>query len=132
MKVTNPHDVLVEVRAASVNPLDLEMSRGYGREVLSQLRALRRGQPCSTTSSPDLPLILGRDFSGVVLETGKDCAGFTPGDEVWGAVYPSSQGSFAQQVLASKFMVVGNLFAACAILNYLIFSAFSLLTNRRR
>lgn len=58
-------DLLVEVRAASVNPVDTKVHKGAQKNGLQ------------------LPKILGWDASGVVLEVGSKVSGFTAGDEVY-------------------------------------------------
>ena len=84
--------MLVKVEASSVNPLDLMMTKGYGDRILSNLRANNHS------------LVLGRDFSGTVVGTGMDAQkDFQIGDEVYGATFPSSQGSHTEFVTASKF-----------------------------
>ena len=57
-----PHEVLIEVRAAALNHLDIWVRKG--------LPGLR------------LPLILGSDGSGVVKEAGKEVTQFAAGDRV--------------------------------------------------
>ena len=71
------------------------MCRGYGRQVLSSLRSL---ESCSY----EFPRVLGRDFSGSVVAVGGDVRGVGVGDEVWGAVYPSQEGSHQDYCLASQ------------------------------
>ncbi len=90
--ISTPHDVLVKVEASSVNPLDVMMTKGYGQNVLSHLRASDR---CNG-------IILGRDFSGIVVDKGMSVSGFQVGDSVWGATFPSSQGSHSEFVSASS------------------------------
>jgi NADPH:quinone reductase-like Zn-dependent oxidoreductase len=69
-----PRDVLLEMRAASLNYRDLVVMRGqHGKMV----------QP---------PLIPLSDGVGVVVETGKDVAGFKIGDRVCPAFYQHWQG----------------------------------------
>ncbi|GAA0310845.1 zinc-binding alcohol dehydrogenase family protein [Kineococcus aurantiacus] len=58
-----PHDLLVEVRAVSVNPVDVKVRAGLGK------------QPT--------PKVLGWDAAGVVQAVGEAVEGFAPGDEVW-------------------------------------------------
>ncbi len=58
-----PHDLLVEVRGVSVNPVDVKV----------RLTAQPEGQP----------RILGFDAAGVVKEVGKNVTRFRPGDEVF-------------------------------------------------
>jgi NADPH:quinone reductase-like Zn-dependent oxidoreductase len=67
------NEVLVRVRAASINPVDGHMIRG------SWLMRLMNGmrKPKNTR--------FGTDFSGIVEALGKDVTNFKPGDEVFGA-----------------------------------------------
>ena len=59
-----PNDVLVKVKAASVNPVDAKISKGYGGP-----------------SQRPLPHVLGRDCAGTVTEVGGAVTGFKAGDE---------------------------------------------------
>lgn len=61
--------VLIEVRASSVNPIDIKIRRGEARSV-----------------APTLPAILGCDVAGIVREVADDVRGFHPGDEVFGCI----------------------------------------------
>lgn len=63
-----PNGVLVQVHAASVNPLDWKLRRG----LLNAVRPVI------------FPVIWGCDFSGVITETGPAVTLFKPGDEVYG------------------------------------------------
>jgi alcohol dehydrogenase len=75
--------VVVEVRAASVNPFDNIVRAGFAR----QMKEL------------DFPATLGGDFAGVVSEIGDAAQGFDKGDEVYGqAGALSGNGSFAEFV----------------------------------
>ena len=67
-------DILIKVNAASLNPFDLRMREGYGSKLLNVWRKIKGTQ--------EFPLTLGRDFSGVVVKTGKMVRRFKPGDEV--------------------------------------------------
>ncbi|XP_063773135.1 reticulon-4-interacting protein 1, mitochondrial isoform X2 [Pseudophryne corroboree] len=49
----------------------------------------------------EFPIILGRDVSGTVMECGLTVQYFKPGDQVWAAVPPWKQGTFAEFVVAS-------------------------------
>jgi NADPH:quinone reductase-like Zn-dependent oxidoreductase len=75
-----PNDVLVQVRAASVNPVDAKITRGY-----------------AGTSRP-LPHVLGRDCAGVVSEVGSAVTGFAAGDEVYGVADAGRWGTHAEFV----------------------------------
>lgn len=58
------HDLLVQVKAVSVNPVDTKIR-------------------ISSTPPAGETRILGWDASGVVLEVGSDVTLFKPGDEIW-------------------------------------------------
>lgn len=90
--IREPSDVLVEIHAASVNVIDVRMLAGYGSTLLNFTRALAD----SPTYSMEFPLTLGRDFSGVVIETGRGVSHVKQGDEVWGALWPQKQGTHAE------------------------------------
>ncbi|NIF37957.1 zinc-binding alcohol dehydrogenase family protein [Enterobacter sp. Tr-810] len=59
------HDLLVEVKAVSINPVDTKVHAGIARNGLKE------------------PRILGWDASGIVKSVGTSVTGFKPGDEVW-------------------------------------------------
>lgn len=59
------HDLLVEVKAVSVNPVDTKVHAGIAKSGLKE------------------PRILGWDASGIVKAVGAGVTGFKPGDEVW-------------------------------------------------
>ena len=77
-----PNDVLVKVKAASVNPVDTKIARGYGGP-----------------SPRPLPHVLGRDGAGTVAKVGSAVTGFKVGDEVYGVADPARWGTFAEYVL---------------------------------
>jgi NADPH:quinone reductase-like Zn-dependent oxidoreductase len=76
-----PNDVLVKVAAASVNPVDTKIARGYGGP-----------------SQRPLPHVLGRDCAGTVTKVGSAVASFKEGDEVYGVADPARWGTFAEYV----------------------------------
>jgi NADPH:quinone reductase-like Zn-dependent oxidoreductase len=69
----NENEVLVRVRAASINPVDGHMIRGSW--LMRPISGMRK--PKNTR--------FGTDFSGVVEAVGKNVTDFKPGDEVFGA-----------------------------------------------
>jgi len=73
-----PNDVLVKVTAASVNPVDGKITRGY-----------------AGTSRP-LPHVLGRDCAGTVAKLGSAVTGLKVGDEVYGVADPTRWGTHAE------------------------------------
>jgi len=79
---TRPGDVLIAVRAASVNPVDGKISQGYARARM-ELK---------------FPHVLGRDCSGVVTKVGGDVTAFKEGDEVYGAGDQARSGTHAEFV----------------------------------
>jgi len=84
--VPQDNEVLIEVRAASVNPLDWRLMRGkplFTRLMIGGLRKPKSTRP-------------GRDVAGQVEAAGRNVTQFKPGDEVFGAC----QGAFAEYVCA--------------------------------
>jgi NADPH:quinone reductase-like Zn-dependent oxidoreductase len=73
-------DVLVQIHAASVNPVDLKIRDG-------QLRPILRYR---------LPFILGNDLAGVVVRVGTKVRRFMPGDAVFGRPHADRIGAFAE------------------------------------
>src|SRR5947199_809754 len=69
----NDNEILVRVRAASINPVDGHLLRGA--LLMRPITGLRR--PKNTR--------FGGDFAGVVEAVGKNVTNFKPGDEVFGA-----------------------------------------------
>jgi NADPH:quinone reductase-like Zn-dependent oxidoreductase len=92
--VPKDDQVLVKVRAASVNPYDWHFMRGepYVMRIGSGLR-----KPKSTR--------LGVDFAGTVEAVGKNITQFKPGDEVFGG----RTGAFAEYVVISEKNLVPKL-----------------------
>ena len=75
-------DVLVQIHAASVNPLDLKIREGKLKLILPYR----------------LPLILGNDLAGVVLRVGPGVRRFKPGDEVYARPDKDRIGAFAELI----------------------------------
>ncbi|KAJ7418111.1 Reticulon-4-interacting protein 1, mitochondrial [Willisornis vidua] len=92
-----PNEVIIRVHAASLNPIDLSMRRGYGATALN----MKRDPLKLKTEETEFPLTLGRDVSGVVMECGLSVSYFKPGDEVWAAIPPWKQGTLSEFVVAS-------------------------------
>ncbi|MEP7007321.1 MAG: NADP-dependent oxidoreductase [Sphingomonas bacterium] len=76
------NDVLVQVHAASVNPLDAKIAAG----------AFKLIPPCR------LPPILGNDVARVVVRTGLGARRFEPGDEVYARPDKDRIGTFAEYI----------------------------------
>jgi NADPH:quinone reductase-like Zn-dependent oxidoreductase len=100
--VPKEHEVLIKVRAASVNPLDEGVMRGGGR-IGTGLR-----KPKITR--------LGVDVAGQVEAVGRNVTRFKPGDEVFGVCISDPQasalrvwipqGAFAEYACAHEFALV--------------------------
>lgn len=78
-----PGDVLVDVRAASINPLDKMVRNGEFKQLIKYKR----------------PFVLGHDLSGVVAKVGPDVRGLKVGDEVYARPRDLRIGAFAEQVV---------------------------------
>lgn len=75
------NDLLVEVKAVSINPVDTKVHKGAVKNGLEQ------------------PKVLGWDASGVVKAVGTQVSGFSIGDEVWYAGDITRSGSNASEQL---------------------------------
>lgn len=78
--VAGDQDVLIEIHAASVNPLDSKIRHGDLKQILPY----------------KLPIVLGNDLAGTVVEVGRDVTRFAPGDTVFAKPRQDRIGSFAQ------------------------------------
>jgi NADPH:quinone reductase-like Zn-dependent oxidoreductase len=74
------HDVLVEVRAASVNLLDAKIRDGGFKRILPYR----------------VPFVLGNDMAGRVVRVGPAVRSFAPGDEVYARPGTDTIGTFAE------------------------------------
>ncbi|MFJ9038520.1 NADP-dependent oxidoreductase [Streptomyces sp. NPDC102406] len=77
-----PDDVLVKVHAASVNPLDIRIRNGDFKAFMPYR----------------LPLVLGNDLAGEVVEVGTAVTRFAVGDEVYARPDKDRIGTFAELV----------------------------------
>jgi zinc-binding alcohol dehydrogenase family protein len=115
-----PRDLLVNVRAVSVNPVDTKV-RG----------ARHQGSAAPATSAPR---VLGWDAAGVVAAIGADVSGFAVGDEVFYAGALERPGSNAEyqavdeRLVGRKPRTVG--FAEAAALPLTSITAWELLFDR--
>src|ERR671914_1309911 len=66
----DPNEVLVRVQCSSVNPVDGAIAAGMLKDMVEH----------------EFPVVLGRDFSGVVEQAGSDVSDLSIGDEVFGFV----------------------------------------------
>lgn len=80
------HDVLVQVHAAGINPLDAKIRDGEFKLLLPQ----------------KFPLILGHEFAGVVLRVGSKVQRFQVGDAVFARPSDGQIGSFAERIAVNE------------------------------
>ena len=79
-------DVLIQIHAAGVNPLDAKIRDGEFKLILPYR----------------LPLILGNDLSGVVVRVGSRVRQFKPGDEVYARPHKDRIGTFAEFIAVKE------------------------------
>lgn len=123
--INKPGQVLLRVKAASVNPIDVDMSQGYGKEFLGTWKKLATCDPQSSR----FPLIPGRDCAAVVEAVGGDVHNLAPGDEVMAVVPVIYNGTHAEFVITDSKLCSkkpDNLnFEQAAALPYVASTAFS-------
>jgi NADPH:quinone reductase len=119
MPKPRPRDLLVEVRAISVNPVDVKIRAGGGP-----------GRPDGEFQ------ILGWDAAGIVKEVGAEVTLFQPGDEVYYAGSLNRPGSYAEFQCVDE-RIVGRKphtidFAEAASLPLTTITAWEMLFDRLR
>src|ERR1044071_2668947 len=75
-----PDDILVQVHAAGLNPIDYMIPKGTFKPMLRF----------------ELPATLGSDRAGVVVEVGNRVTRFKPGDAVFANIFDLGIGSLAE------------------------------------
>ncbi|URN95769.1 MAG: NADP-dependent oxidoreductase [Candidatus Pristimantibacillus lignocellulolyticus] len=76
------YEVLTEIHAASINPVDFKIRDGKVKLLLAY----------------KMPLILGNDFSGVVTKVGAKVTQFKVGDAIYGRPRKNKIGTFAEHI----------------------------------
>ncbi len=84
-----PNDVVIEVHAASVNPIDWKIREGFMKAFMEI----------------PMPHVMGRDVSGVVAEAGTAVEGLAVGDAVFGSAAANRDGTHAEYVAIDAGMV---------------------------
>jgi NADPH2:quinone reductase len=91
-----PNEVLVRVHASSANPVDNSIAAG----LLEQMGV-----------EYEFPVILGRDYAGVVEQVGADVTRYAAGDEVFGFLVHANptvhDGSWAELITVPQDVFVG-------------------------
>jgi len=80
------NEVLIRVRAASVNPVDWKIRDGYGKEIFNH----------------QMPLILGWDVAGTIEAVGPEVDKFKLGDPVYGYTSLLRDGAYAEFIVAKQ------------------------------
>ena len=76
------YEVLAEIHAASINPIDFKIRDGKVKLLIHY----------------KMPLILGNDFSGVIVKVGEKVTRFKVGDEIYARPRKSKIGTFAEYI----------------------------------
>jgi NADPH:quinone reductase-like Zn-dependent oxidoreductase len=85
-EISNENQVLIQVNAASVNPLDTKLRSG----IMQQIRPI------------SLPFVPGADVAGIVVATGEKVTQFKAGDQV---IAVTSAGGYAEYALVNEDQV---------------------------
>jgi len=80
------NQVLVEIHATSINPIDWKARAGYLQEKLPF----------------QFPIILGWDAAGVIKKTGKDVTSFSEGDRVFTRPATTENGTYAEYIAVEE------------------------------
>jgi NADPH:quinone reductase-like Zn-dependent oxidoreductase len=84
--VPEPHEILVQVHAAGLNPVD-NMTRAGKMKVVLRVES---------------PATLGSDVAGVVLEVGNRVTRFKPGDAVFASIFGLRTGTLAELAIVPE------------------------------
>ncbi|EJP91919.1 MULTISPECIES: NADP-dependent oxidoreductase [Bacillus cereus group] len=76
------YEVLAEIHAASINPIDFKIRDGKVKMLLKY----------------EMPLILGNDFAGVITKVGSKVTRFKVGDEIYARPRKNKIGTFAEYI----------------------------------
>lgn len=85
-EIKDENEVLIKVKAASVNPLDIKIRLGY----MQQMRPVQ------------IPFTPGLDASGIVVAVGNNVSNFTIGDEV---IAVTMGNAYAEYIIANERFV---------------------------
>src|SRR5688500_9483144 len=92
-----PNEALVRVHASSVNPADNGIAAGMLKQMGLEY---------------EFPVILGRDYAGVVEQVGAEATRYSVGDEVFGFLLHANptvhDGSWAELIAVPQDMFVGR------------------------
>ncbi|CAH8539894.1 unnamed protein product [Schistosoma turkestanicum] len=151
--ITRPDQVLIKVKAASLNPVDSLLVYGYGSTSFNLLRRFASNYGCfglpdnATTENANFPFTPGRDFAGEIVDIGSEVASsrsigksnnkLSIGTHVAGATWPflstTGSGSLAEYIVCPANYVTplpSNVsFTSAAALAYAGLTAWSALVD---
>jgi NADPH:quinone reductase-like Zn-dependent oxidoreductase len=78
--VPKPDEILVQVHATGLNPIDYMIAKGTFKPILRF----------------ELPATMGSDMAGVVVEVGSRVTRFNPGDSVFASIFDLGTGALAE------------------------------------
>ncbi|KYN37296.1 Reticulon-4-interacting protein 1, mitochondrial [Trachymyrmex septentrionalis] len=123
--IKKSNELLIQVKAASLNVIDTKICSGYSR---IYRRLLNSGK------QKELPVTLGRDCAGVIVDIGQSVINFDIGDEVFLAVPSWASGTMAEYIIVPETQVARRPkscnFEASASLPYNGCLAWDALVNR--
>ncbi|RDD42315.1 Reticulon-4-interacting protein 1, mitochondrial [Trichoplax sp. H2] len=96
--ISRPDQLIIKVRACSMNPVDILMRQGYANKLIH----------ANYGKQGIWPLTLGRDFSGEIVDIGRSVRRFKIGDQVWGTCQPFGPGSHAEYTAALQHEVASK------------------------
>lgn len=87
--VTEPTDVLIQIHASSINPIDVKKASGALKAALKD----------------DFPYQIGFDASGVVTQVGEQVTKFKVGDEVFARLPEENRGAWSEYAKCTEYYV---------------------------
>jgi len=81
-----PDEILVQVHAVGLNPIDYMIPKGAFKPILKF----------------QLPATMGSDLAGVVVEVGNRVTRFRPGDSIFASIFDSGNGSLAEYAVVPE------------------------------
>jgi len=82
----NPDEILVQVHAAGLNPIDYMIPKGMFKAILKF----------------KLPATIGSDLAGVVVDVGSRVTRFKPGDAVFASIFDLGTGALAEYAVVPE------------------------------
>uniref|UniRef100_A0A1B0GKC9 Enoyl reductase (ER) domain-containing protein n=1 Tax=Lutzomyia longipalpis TaxID=7200 RepID=A0A1B0GKC9_LUTLO len=98
-QIKHATEVLIRIKAVSVNPIDVAIIGGYGATLLNVMRM----------TDIEFPLIVGRDFVGEIIYRGIGVPkNLKLGDTVWGVIAPHSSGCHCEYVVQDSSLITNK------------------------